>query len=123
MTDLKLSPRIGFAFFAGWNAIPLLKRDLGIIEKAHAVRFAGRRQSFQEYLKTAVVLLAGAVRHGERVTLSMAAWGIECAQNRTFIEQILWTKTDTLYTVLGCAIALTAGIARVLSGTFIFELG
>jgi len=123
MTDLKLPPRMGFAFFAGWNAIPLLKRDLGIIQKAHAVRFAGRRRSFQEYLKTAVVLLAGAVRHGERVTLSMAARGIEDARNRTFIKQVLWTKVDTLYTVLGCVVALTAGIARLLSETFIFELG
>lgn len=123
MQQMKLSPRIGFALFAGWNSIPLLRRDLRIIEKAQAVRFGPRRRKLRDILRTAVVLLAGAVRHGERVSLSMAARGIETAENRTFIKESRWTGRDTLYCIAGALVSLTAGALVVTSGRFIFELG
>ncbi|HSV56326.1 MAG TPA: energy-coupling factor transporter transmembrane component T, partial [Magnetospirillaceae bacterium] len=44
MIRLRLSPRAGFAFFAGWNAVPLLKRDLAIIRKAREIRYGALKQ-------------------------------------------------------------------------------
>ena len=123
MIRLRLSPRIGFALFAGWNTIPLLRRDLAIIEKAQAVRFGDRKRSHREKLSTAIVLLSGAVRHGERVSLSMAARGIESAENRTFLKDSPWTRADTIYCVLGVLVSAAASWLLVSRGLFVFELG
>lgn len=123
MIRLRLAPRIGFALFAGWNTIPLLRRDLGIIEKAQALRYGTRKRRIRDRTHTATALLAGAVRHGERVALSMAARGADNPGPRTFLKDSPWTRGDTLYCAGGfLASALTT--ACILSlGLFTFHLG
>ncbi|MCX7786823.1 MAG: energy-coupling factor transporter transmembrane protein EcfT [Spirochaetes bacterium] len=123
MQNLRLSPRIGFALFAGWNVIPLLKRDLEIIRHTHAVRFGGVGKPFKGFLRGAVTLLSGAVRHGERVSLSMAARGIDEMNNRTFIKTIQWTWKDTIYCFMGFGVTVGAFLLILQSGQFVFELG
>jgi len=123
MVRLGLPPRVGFALFAGWNTIPLLRRDLGIIEKAQALRYGTRRRRIRDRTHTATALLAGAVRHGERVALSMAARGAEKAGPRTFLKDSPWTRRDTLYCAAGfLAAALTSALILAL-GLFDFDLG
>ncbi|MFQ3620600.1 MAG: energy-coupling factor transporter transmembrane component T, partial [Spirochaetales bacterium] len=123
MQILKLPPKLGYALFAGWNVIPLIQRDLTIIRQAHQVRLGGKGKPFKSFHQAAVVLLSGAVRHGERVTLSMAARGIEEVRNRTFIKQIIWTKQDTLYCIVGIVVSGGAFLFVLQTGQFIFELG
>jgi len=123
MLRLGLPPRIGFSLFAGWNTIPLLRRDLKIIQKAQAVRFGSRKRSPRDHLKTAVSLLSGAIRHGERVALSMAARGIESSGKRTFLTESPWTLADTLYCAAGALASASAALLIVRQGLFIFELG
>ncbi|GAB4221851.1 MAG: hypothetical protein Kow009_13250 [Spirochaetales bacterium] len=123
MLNLKLPPRTGFALFAGWNVIPLLKRDLAIIRHTHAIRSGGTGKPFHNFLRAAVNLLSGAVRHGERVSLSMAARGIDEASHRTFIKRIPWTWKDTLYCAIGFLITGTIFLILIQEGRFVFELG
>lgn len=123
MIRLRLRPRVGYALFAGWNTIPLLRRDLGIIENAQSFRFGKRRRGIRDRVFAAVSLLTGAVRHGERVALSMAARGAERTEVRTFIKDSPWTPEDTLYCAAGF---LTAGLCSayfVFAGLFVFSLG
>lgn len=122
MQNLKLPPRLGFALFAGWNVIPLLKRDLTLIRHTHAVRSGGVGKPFKGFLQGAVTLLSGAVRHAERVSLSMAARGIDQASNRTFIKRIPWTWKDTVYCVSWFGITLGALVLLIRSGWFVFAL-
>ena len=123
MLRLRLEPRVGFALFAGWNTIPLLRRDLAIIERAQAVRFGARRRPARSLLHTATSLLTGAVRHGERVALSMAARGMENGGRRTFLRDSPWKAGDSVYCLAGL---LASGIAAgfiISRGLFLFELG
>lgn len=122
MHNLRLLPRIGFALFAGWNVIPLLKRDLEIIRHTHAVRSGGVGKPFRGFFRGAVTLLSGAVRHGERLSLSMAARGIDEATNRTFIRKIPWTWKDTVYCLAGLGTAAGAFMLLIQSGWFVFAL-
>jgi len=123
MIHLHLPPRLGFALFAGWNVIPLLKRDIQIIKKAQEIRYIKEKKDTKRFLRAAVVLLSGAVRHGERVSLSMASRGIEESQNRSFIRTTEWNIKDTMYCVLGFLVSGTAITVIVISGQFTFGLG
>lgn len=122
MNNLRLPARIGFALFAGWNIIPLLRRDLRIIQHAHAIRTGGQNKPFRSFLRAAIVLLAGAVRHAERVTLSMAARGIEEGRDRTFIKPLKWRGADTVHCLLGLLAAVSALAFIVGTGRFVFAL-
>ncbi len=123
MQHLRLPPRIGFALFAGWNVIPLLQRDLRIIKKAQAIRLTGKTGGSGAFLRAAVVLLAGAVRHGERVSLSMAARGIEGGGKRSFMRTTVWTWRDTLYCVAGFVLILLTTTGIITQGWFNLNLG
>lgn len=123
MVRLRLEPKVGFALFAGWNTIPLLRRDLGIIEKAQALRIGSRRRTLRERTHTATALLAGAVRHGERVALSMAARGADRDTQRTFLKDSPWTRGDTLYCVAGFLASGMTVSAIAARGLFTFYLG
>jgi len=133
MQNWHLNYRFGFSLFAGWNIIPLLKRDIEIAQKAQEIRLAGSRANNTKRSRTIVsrlsltrlpiTILSGAILHGERLSLSMAGRGLEEAQERTFIHRINWSWRDTLYDF---AIGLAAGIlwfALVTGGLFVFELG
>ncbi|AEJ18845.1 energy-coupling factor transporter transmembrane component T family protein [Gracilinema caldarium] len=133
MQNWHLSYRFGFSLFAGWNTIPLLKRDIEIAQKAQEIRLAGSRGKTRKQFRTAlpkrsltrlpITILSGAILHGERLSLSMAGRGLEKAHKRTFIHRIVWSKKDTLYDIgVGfTALILWLGLIRV--GIFVFELG
>ncbi len=123
MVRLGLEPKVGFALFAGWNTIPLLRRDLGIIEKAQALRLGRRRRTLRDRTNTATALLAGAIRHGERVALSMAARGLDRDTPRTFLKDSPWTRADTLYCVAGFLASGTTSFVLAARGLFAFYLG
>mgnify|MGYP000884888907 CR=1 FL=1 len=123
MVRFRLEPRTGFALFAGWNTIPLLRRDLAIIDTAQALRFGDRKRKIQDRARTATALLAGAVRHGERVALSMAARGIEGPGPRTFLKDSPWTLADSLYCAAGFLVSVITAWGIISRGFFVFELG
>jgi len=125
MQQLRLSPRFGFSIYIAWNTIPLLRENLKRIGTTHQVRLRGRPSAPSEVLMTAVALLAGAIRHGERASLSMAARGIESerSRERTFLTESLWRRRDTLFLLTAAAVSAGATILLVRRGLFVFGLG
>ncbi|TCW60393.1 energy-coupling factor transporter transmembrane component T [Treponema sp. J25] len=125
MQQWHLSYRWGYALFAGWNSIPLIRRDLELIQKAQDIRLAGQpaRHRRQRLLRVPITLLSGVILHGERLSLSMAARGLENCQKRTFIREIPWTGRDWLYIILMGAGSFGLWYILIRSGLFRFELG
>ncbi len=125
MQQLRLSPRFGFSIYVAWNTIPLLRENLKRIAATHQVRLRGRPRTLSEALMTAVTLLAGAIRHGERASLSMAARGIEAEHppERTFLTESRWRARDTLFLAAAAAGTGAATIFLVSRGLFVFGLG
>jgi len=124
MQNWHLNYRLGFSLFAGWNTIPLLKRDIAIAQKAQEIRLAGRKKTARRSMtRLPITILSGAIMHGERLSLSMAGRGLEEAKERTFIHRIWWTKKDTLYCIGAGLAALLFWVALILGGIFVFELG
>jgi len=140
MQNWHLDYRLGFSLFAGWNTIPLLKRDIEIAQMAQEIRSAevrGSRKSVAgietksrkagrrkpSITRLPVTILSGAILHGERISLSMAGRGLEEAKERTFIRRIYWTGWDSLYcAIMGLGALLLWGVL-IQRGIFIFELG
>jgi len=139
MQNWHLDYRLGFSLFAGWNTIPLLKRDIEIAQMAQEIRSAGFRGPLirqaggetghrggkrrPSITRLPVTILSGAILHGERISLSMAGRGLEEAKERTFIRRIYWTGWDSLYCAgMGLA-TLLMWWALIQRGSFIFELG
>lgn len=139
MQNWHLDYRLGFSLFAGWNTIPLLKRDIEIAQMAQDIRSAGVRGTLirqaggetghrggkrrPSITRLPVTILSGAILHGERISLSMAGRGLEEAKERTFIRRIYWTGWDSLYcAIMGLGALLLWGVL-IQRGIFIFELG
>jgi energy-coupling factor transport system permease protein len=87
IAHLRVPYRIGYAGFAAMRFVPRFQRDLEIIRLAHRVRgVSGGRgpvTTLRRYGGYAVPLLAGAMRHGDRVSLAMEARGFGAHRTRT----------------------------------------
>lgn len=131
MQNWHMNYRFGFSLFAGWNTIPLLKRDIEIAQRAQEIRSAGRGGSrrrgknkpSRSITRLPITILSGAILHGERLSLSMAGRGLEEARDRTFIHRIPWTKGDSLYCTITGIAALLLWLLLIRGGIFVFELG
>lgn len=127
MQNWGLDYRLGFSLFAGWNTIPLLKRDIEIAQKAQEIRYAGTvrpRYSWRAKLtRLPVTILSGAILHGERLSLSMAGRGLEETRERTFFHGVPWTGNDSFYIAITGLASLLVWLTLIRSGIFVFELG
>lgn len=87
IAHLRMPYRIGYAGFAAMRFVPRFRRDLEIIRLAHRVRGVdggrGPVATLRRYHGYAVPLLAGAMRHGDRVSLAMEARGFGAHRTRT----------------------------------------
>jgi energy-coupling factor transport system permease protein len=87
IAHLRMPYRIGYAGFAAMRFVPRFRRDLEIIRLAHRVRGVdggrGPVATLRRYNGYAVPLLAGALRHGDRVSLAMEARGFGAFRTRT----------------------------------------
>ncbi|MCA1950126.1 MAG: energy-coupling factor transporter transmembrane protein EcfT [Treponema sp.] len=127
MQNWGLNYRLGFSLFAGWNTIPLLKRDIELAQKAQEIRSASavraKKGGISRLTRLPVTILSGAILHGERLSLSMAGRGLEETGERTFFHRVPWTGKDSLYVAgIGLA-ALLVWLALIRLGIFVFELG
>ncbi|MBB2940366.1 energy-coupling factor transport system permease protein [Actinoplanes lutulentus] len=100
ITHLRMPYRIGYAGFAAIRFVPRFRSDLEVIRLAHRVRGvdggrgvvpAGRR-----WAGYAVPLLAGAIRHGDRVSLAMEARGFGAHRTRTERRQVPLRARDAV---------------------------
>jgi energy-coupling factor transport system permease protein len=123
MQNLGLSPRWGFALYAGLNVLPGLMDDLATLKHSRRIRLAGRRQSLFDALSLPIILLSGAIRRAERISVSMTVRELEEARDRTFLVSSPWRRRDTLYLALCAFLAIATLAISIALGSFRLDLG
>lgn len=109
---LRMPYRIGYAALAAYRFVPRFRRELELVRSAHAIRGIapgkGPAAAARRRLSYAIPLLAGAIRHGERVALAMDARAFGLLRYRTERSQPRWRSSDTVFVLV--AWAVSAGI-------------
>ncbi|HEX5149385.1 MAG TPA: energy-coupling factor transporter transmembrane component T [Candidatus Limnocylindrales bacterium] len=104
-----LSPRFAYGALAAYQAIPRFSEDLATLRQARRIR--GLRGSWHPRLL--VTLLVLAIRHGDRMALSMDARAFGSGP-RTWYRDVRWQAID-LYLAVGAAVVL--GVALWVGST------
>jgi energy-coupling factor transport system permease protein len=107
--QLRVPYRIGYTALAAFRFVPRFGHELDVIRQAHRVRGAhGGRGPFSTIARWGgyiVPLLAGAIRHAERVALAMDARAFGAYPDRTERHLVPWRVRDTVFVVLFCAVS------------------
>jgi energy-coupling factor transport system permease protein len=101
--QLRVPYRVGYTAIAAFRFVPRFRQELRIIRQAHRVRAAGRRSPGM--LGYVVPLLAGAIRHAERVALAMDARAFGAYPHRTERHRVPFRVRDAVYLVLFLAVS------------------
>lgn len=100
---LRVPYRVGYTALAAFRFVPRFAHELELIRGAHRVRGAhGGRGPFAAIARWAgyiVPLLAGAIRHAERVALAMDARAFGAYPDRTERYILPWRRRDTVFVV------------------------
>jgi len=109
---LRVPYRIGYTALATFRFVPRFASDLATIRAAHRVRgMAGGRgplAGLRRWLGYIVPLLAGALRHAERVALAMESRAFGAYPTRTERIRVPWRRRD--WVAIAVAWALTAAV-------------
>jgi energy-coupling factor transport system permease protein len=115
--QLRVPYRIGYAAIAAFRFVPRFGHELEVIRHAHRVRAAhGGRGPFAAVARWAgyvVPLLAGGIRHAERVALAMDARAFGAYPDRTERHRVPFRTRDVVFVLL-----LWAATAAILWMTF-----
>lgn len=116
--QLRVPYRIGYTALAAYRFVPRFRRDLELIRQAHRVRGTGGRRgpiaALQRFVGSIVPLLAGAIRHAERVALAMDARSFGAHTTRTERHLVPLRVRDGVFTVVFlAATAAVVVIARI----------
>ncbi|MFC5433444.1 energy-coupling factor transporter transmembrane component T family protein [Microbacterium suwonense] len=102
--QLHVPYRIGYTALAAYRFVPRFGYELSVIRAAHRVRGShGGRGPFARLARGwgyIVPLLAGAIRHAERVALAMDARAFGAYPTRTERYQVPFRVRDTVFIVL-----------------------
>ncbi|HYP73094.1 MAG TPA: energy-coupling factor transporter transmembrane component T, partial [Microbacterium sp.] len=102
--QLRVPYRIGYTALAAFRFVPRFGYELDIIRQAHRVRGAhGGRGPFAAIARWwgyIVPLLAGAIRHAERVALAMDARAFGAHPDRTERHLVPWRVRDTVFVAM-----------------------
>ncbi len=101
----RLSPRFAYGALAAYQAIPRFAEDLTTLRQARRIR--GLRGDWHPRLLLGVLVLA--IRHGDRMALSMDARGFG-AGPRTAYRVVRWSVLD-LVVAAGAVLALVVALA------------
>lgn len=109
--QLRVPYRIGYTALAAFRFVPRFGHELEVIRSAHRVRgmiggrgpIAGARR----YLGYVVPLLAGAIRHAERIALAMDARAFGAHPTRTERHIVRFRARDWVFIVLFWAATAT----------------
>ncbi|QGQ18779.1 energy-coupling factor transporter transmembrane protein EcfT [Cellulomonas sp. JZ18] len=101
---LRVPYRVGWTALAAFRFVPRFGHELAVIRAAHRVRGTdtgtGPVADLRRYVGYAVPLLAGALRHAERVALAMDARGFGAHPTRTERHRVPWRARDTALVAL-----------------------
>ena len=118
---LRVPYRIGYTALAAFRFVPRFGHELDVIRQAHRVRGAhGGRGPFAwvaRWFGYIVPLLAGAIRHAERVALAMDARAFGAYPDRTERHLVPWRARDTVF-----VLAFVAASAVILVAFFPWQL-
>jgi energy-coupling factor transport system permease protein len=110
--QLRVPYRIGYTALAAFRFAPRFGHELSVIRAAHRVRgHHGGRGPFARLARGwgyIVPLLAGAIRHAERVALAMDSRAFGAHPTRTERHLVPFRTRDTVFVVL--SLAASAGI-------------
>ncbi len=102
--QLRVPYRIGYTALAAFRFVPRFGHELEVIRAAHRVRgMAGGRGPLagaRRHLGYVVPLLAGAIRHAERVALAMDSRAFGAHRTRTERHRIPFRVRDGVFIVL-----------------------
>lgn len=101
--QLKLPYRISYTALAAFRFVPLLGQDLRLIRAAHRVRGVDNRRgpiaAGRRWMGWIVPLLAGGIRHAERVAWSMDSRGFGAHPTRTERHLVPFRARDWTFMV------------------------
>ncbi|AZC12917.1 energy-coupling factor transporter transmembrane component T [Microbacterium sp. ABRD28] len=101
--QLRVPYRIAYTALAAFRFVPRFGYELEVIRQAHRVRGAhGGRGPFaaaRRWIGYVVPLLAGAIRHAERVALAMDSRAFGAYPDRTERHLVPWRARDTVFTL------------------------
>lgn len=101
--QLHLPYRISYTALAAFRFVPRLGHDLRLIQAAHQVRGIdggrGLTVALRRWLGWIVPLLAGGIRHAERVALAMDARAFGAHPRRTERHRVPFRARDWVFTV------------------------
>ncbi|MFC8682264.1 energy-coupling factor transporter transmembrane component T [Microbacterium ureisolvens] len=107
--QLRVPYRIGYTALAAFRFVPRFGHELDVIRQAHRVRGAhGGRGPFSaiaRWFGYVVPLMAGAIRHAERVALAMDARAFGAHPDRTERYLVPWRVRDTVFVVVFWAVS------------------
>jgi len=107
--QLRVPYRIGYTALAAFRFVPRFGYELDVIRQAHRVRGAhGGRGPFAAIARWwgyIVPLLAGAIRHAERVALAMDARAFGAHPDRTERHLVPWRVRDTVFVLAFWAVS------------------
>ncbi|MDT0182691.1 energy-coupling factor transporter transmembrane component T [Microbacterium sp. ARD31] len=100
--QLRVPYRIGYTALAAFRFVPRFGHELEVIRHAHRVRGAhggrGTLAAAARWSGYLVPLLAGAIRHAERVALAMDARAFGAHPDRTERHLVPWRIRDGVFT-------------------------
>ncbi|MEJ1922341.1 energy-coupling factor transporter transmembrane component T [Microbacterium sp. KHB019] len=118
---LRVPYRIGYTALAAYRFVPRFGYELSVIRAAHRVRGQhGGRGPFARIVRGwgyIVPLLAGAIRHAERVALAMDARAFGAHPTRTERHLVPFRTRDTVFVVM-----FIAASAAIFALTFPWQL-
>ena len=102
--QLRVPYRIGYTALAAFRFVPRFGYELDVIRQAHRVRGAHRGRgpfaAVARWWGYIVPLLAGAIRHAERVALAMDARAFGAHSDRTERHLVPWRVRDSAFVAL-----------------------
>lgn len=100
VAQLRVPYRVGYAALAAYRFVPRLRHERAVILAAHRVR-GGGGTAISRAAASLIPLLAGAIRHAERVALAMDARAFGAYPDRTERHPIPWRRRDTATVAIG----------------------
>ncbi|GAA1704843.1 energy-coupling factor transporter transmembrane component T [Microbacterium sediminicola] len=109
--QLRVPYRVGYTALAAFRFVPRFGYELEIIRQAHRVRGAHRGRgpiaALRRWFGYVVPLLAGAIRHAERVALAMDARAFGAHRERTERHLVPFRARDIVFVLAFWAVSAT----------------
>lgn len=107
--QLRVPYRIGYTALAAFRFVPRFGHELDVIRQAHRVRGAhggrGPLAAVARWFGYVVPLMAGAIRHAERVALAMDSRAFGAYPDRTERHLVPWRARDTVFVAVFLAVS------------------